>query len=188
MIGRSIATVFVFAAVGQGVLAQADGTSTNGQKIPGEDHTNPRLDIGVLAPEHQLDFWLGEWDATWERGKGTNSIKKTLDGRVIQEHFVGSWDESQAYHGKSFSVYVTGEKKWKQTWVDNLGAYLDLTGRVEGSTFIFMREEKRAGQRILQRMVYSDIRRNSYTWDWQLSRNDGRSWESQWKIQYTRKK
>ncbi len=192
MIGRFIATVFVLAAMGAWVQAQ---TSKSPIKIPQEnieivvanEKPNPRLDISVVAPEHQMDFWLGEWNLKWERGEGTNVVQRTLDGKIIQENFLGRWDGTQSFNGKSFSAYVSAEKKWKQTWVDNQGGYVDLTGNAEGSSFILMREETSSGHKILQRMLFSDIRRNSFTWDWQLSRNNGTTWESQWKIEYTRK-
>jgi len=36
-------------------------------------------------PDQYFDFWVGEWNASWDEGegklgKGTNTIKKTLDG------------------------------------------------------------------------------------------------------------
>ena len=36
-------------------------------------------------PENQFDFWLGLWNCTWgENGKGSNLVKRILDGKVIQ--------------------------------------------------------------------------------------------------------
>lgn len=35
----------------------------------------------------ELDFWLGEWDVTWEGGHGTNRLSRILRDRVILEEF-----------------------------------------------------------------------------------------------------
>ena len=32
--------------------------------------------------ERELDFWVGEWDARWEGGSGTNVISAELDDPV----------------------------------------------------------------------------------------------------------
>lgn len=37
----------------------------------------------------ELDFWLGDWDATWDGGHGTNHLERDFDGRVI--HDAGSY-------------------------------------------------------------------------------------------------
>jgi len=52
--------------------------------------------------EHALDFWLGEWDLTWnDTLHGTNSITREMDGKVIAEHFD---DPKNKYRGGSWTV------------------------------------------------------------------------------------
>ena len=48
--------------------------------------------IDDLPPEEFYDFWVGEWDASWDepegkKGKGVNVITKDLDQKVIRESF-----------------------------------------------------------------------------------------------------
>src|SRR5205823_2709627 len=83
------------------------------------------------APEsHQLDFWLGDWQLAYaENGKpGTsrNRITKILGGCVVLEEFDGP--PGTPLQGRSVSMYDRATARWKQTWVDNAGAYLDFTG------------------------------------------------------------
>jgi len=80
------------------------------------------------APEcSQFDFWLGNWDLTWsDTAKGTNSVKKILDGCVINENFS---DPASHYMGMSWSMYDLKKAEWKQTWVDNQDGYIILTGK-----------------------------------------------------------
>ena len=49
-----------------------------------------------VPEQKQLNFWVGEWNATWpgpkqgEVQKGSNSIKRVLDGCIVEENFDGS--------------------------------------------------------------------------------------------------
>src|SRR5687767_7290411 len=78
----------------------------------------------------QFDFWLGDWDATWgDTLHGTNHVEKILGSCAIQENFT---DPRLNFIGKSWSVYNANTKQWQQTWVDNQGAYIALTGGMVG--------------------------------------------------------
>ena len=64
-----------------------------------------------INPEHQFDFWLGEWEARWgEDVAGTNRVTKILDEKIVQEDF-----RAPDLHGMSFSVYDLERKLWCQT-------------------------------------------------------------------------
>src|SRR6476646_869400 len=104
--------------------------------------------------QNQLEFWVGEWDLTWpgnnpgETVHGTNSIRRILDGCIVEENFSGG----DAMHLRGQSVSVFGAGKWKQTWVDNEGGYLDFVGELKGGQMILAREATRPdGTRTLQR-------------------------------------
>ena len=40
-------------------------------------------------PHRQFDFWVGDWDCSWDGGNGTNKVTAELDGMVILERFDG---------------------------------------------------------------------------------------------------
>ena len=86
----------------------------------------------AATEQKQLSFWVGDWDLTWPGNKageiahGTNSIKRILDGCVVQENF--SAQAAGHLRGTSVSTFDANAGKWKQTWVDNEGAYLDFVG------------------------------------------------------------
>ena len=144
------------------------------------------------AEQKQLDFWVGEWDLTWpgqkagETSHGTNSIKRILDGCVVQETFSGG--DSMHLRGASVSIFDFTTGKWKQTWVDNEGGYLDFVGEVKDSQVILQREAVRNdGTKVLQRMVFKNIGPNELDWSWEASRDGGKTWQVQWPIHYKRK-
>src|SRR5262249_51530026 len=108
------------------------------------------------APEfRQLDFWVGRWDLSWNGGKGTNTITREMDGCVIPEHFAG--DASQQFlRGESFSMYQPKLGLWRQTWVDNQGGYIPLTGGLQpDGTFVLtttrLNEKQRETRMVFER-------------------------------------
>jgi len=144
------------------------------------------------APQQrQFDFWVGEWELTWpgerpgETGHGTNSIKRIMDGCVVQENFSGG--DSMHLRGTSVSTFDANTGHWKQTWVDNEGGYLDFTGEFKDGQMILQREAVRNGTKILQRMVWKNISVNEMDWSWEASRDGGKTWQVNWPIHYKRK-
>lgn len=135
------------------------------------------------AEARQLDFWIGEWDLTWEGGSGTNTITAILDRVVIQEDFVGG-----DFRGRSVSVYNKNTQKWQQTWVDNSGAYLDFVGGMEDGEMRFSRTAKKDGVEFLQRMRWYHVEKDRLDWNWERSDDGGKSWKVLWQIHYERKK
>jgi len=139
------------------------------------------------APEaRQLDFWVGDWNLTWKGGTGTNHVRSILGGCVIEENFTEADSAGTGLVGHSYSVYDAVHKIWKQTWVDNQGAYLDFTGGTEGDTMVFSRHAERKGKRFQQRMVFSNITHDALDWSWDRSDDDGKTWKPMWVIHYAR--
>ena len=140
------------------------------------------------GPEfRQLDFWVGEWNLTWDGGKGTNVVTREMDGCVIHEHF--SSDASQQFlRGESVSSYQPKLGIWRQTWVDNQGGYIPLTGELKkDGTFVLTTTRLNEKQR-QTRMIFENIKPASFTWRWQSTADDGEAWKDEWVIAYARKK
>lgn len=148
--------------------------------------------ISELEPEAYFDFWLGTWDLTWEDADGTtahgrNHIERVLDGKVIKENFEAHSGAYKGFVGKSYSVYQAQSGTWKQTWVDNQGGYLDFVGEVDGNKRIFKRAGMNPqGKEVLQRMKFYDTTEDSLTWDWEISEDNGHTWQLRWRIFYER--
>ncbi len=142
--------------------------------------------------QKQLDFWVGEWDLTWPDNSagrtdhGTNSIRRILDGCIVQENFSGA--DAMHLRGQSVSIFDVGAGKWKQTWVDNEGGYLDFVGEFTDGQMILAREATRPdGTKALQRMVFKNITRAEFDWSWEGSKDGGKSWTVIWPIHYKRR-
>lgn len=135
-----------------------------------------------MQPERQFDFWLGEWDAAWEGGSGTNRVEMGFDGKVVQENF-----NAPDLIGMSVSVYDLERQLWCQTWVDNSGSYLDFTGGFENRKMTLSRDAIVKGEPCKQRMVWYNIHANEFDWNWERSDDGGKTWQVKWQIKYTRK-
>jgi len=148
-------------------------------------------DSACDSPEcHQFDFWIGNWKATWQDSTGSeyigaNSINKILGGCVIAENFDGN--PGVNFTGKSFSVFSPKENIWKQTWVDSQGGYMLFSGGMEDNKMILFREVETKKGMVLQRMVFYNITKDSFDWNWEASFDNGMNWKLNWLIHYLRK-
>ncbi|HEV8190872.1 MAG TPA: hypothetical protein VGP82_05240 [Ktedonobacterales bacterium] len=143
----------------------------------------------VPAEARQFDFWLGEWDLTWEGGSGTNCITRIFDGQVIQERFAAHRDDPNVppLQGLSVSVFDSALGKWRQTWVDNNGSYMDFVGGFSDGKMALYMDRTMNGKASTYCMVFYNIAGNSLDWDWERSEDGGQSWQLQWRIHYRRR-
>lgn len=140
-----------------------------------------------FADASQFDFWTGTWDLTWnDTSRGTNTITRIMDGCALHESF---FDPSAAYKGESWTVYNPALKLWQQTWIDNQGGYIVLTGGFEKGQMILSTRPKPLpdGKETVSRMVFYDITAQSFNWKWESTRDNGHTWKTNWLIHYKRK-
>lgn len=140
----------------------------------------------------QFDFWIGDWMATWsDTLHGSNRIEKMFGNCTVHENFS---DPNTNFLGQSWSVYNANYKKWQQTWVDSQGGYIALTGGMIGDSMILTTAERTVPEKIsptgklISRMVYYNIKPDSFDWSWEASTDSGVSWKQNWLIHYKRKK
>jgi hypothetical protein len=144
------------------------------------------------SPEaSQFDFWVGDWLLSWgDTSRGTNHVEKLFGSCVVHENF-----QSPATNllGQSWSVYNPNYKQWQQTWVDSQGAYIVLTGGMVGDSLMLTTSERTVpptlspSGKMKNRMVYYNLKTNSFDWSWEASTDGGTSWKQNWLIHYKRK-
>ena len=146
-------------------------------------------------PSHDLDFWVGEWNCSgrsrtgfgkdeWTETNAANSVHHILGEKVIEENF-----KMEGFTGKSVSVYSVRLKGWRQTWVDDSGNYLPFEGGKTDEGFVFKSTlPASATGGATTRMVFHDVEKDSFVWDWERSTDGGKTWELEWRLNYKRKK
>lgn len=136
----------------------------------------------------QFDFWVGDWTCETKGpgnpppASGTNSIRHIMDGHVVQENF-----KMGNFVGTSVSVFNPKMGKWQQTWVDNNGAYLDLVGEFKEGEMTLTTVPKPKAPLAFNRMIFYDITKSSFMWDWEGSTDGGKTWTLSWRLAYKRK-
>jgi hypothetical protein len=158
-------------------------------------NSQPPLPPNCMTPEHsQFDFWVGTWTVRWinadkTTGSGANRVRRIHDGCVIVEEFDGT--PGTSLKGTSMSVFDRQSKTWRQTWVDNTGAYLAFEGGWEGEgsggRMTLVRRAVVNGKPVMNRMVFRDITNSTIVWDWQRLNDDGATWTTTWQIRYERR-
>jgi hypothetical protein len=140
------------------------------------------------SPEaSRFDFRVGNRDLSWnDTSRGTNTVLKIMDGCTVHENFNSP---GNGYSGSSWSVYNPGMGAWQQTWIDNKGGYLTLTGKMETGEMRLYTEARHMpdGTEKSFRMVYFHITPQKFDWEWESSTGKGTTWETQWLIHYVRK-
>ena len=139
--------------------------------------------------------WISGWATGISRGPGIvplvpgmaqTASGAILDGCIVEENFSGG--EAMHLRGRSVSVFDARAGRWKQTWVDNEGGYLDFIGEFKDGQMVLAREAVRPdGSKVQQRMVFKNIGRNEFDWSWERSLDGGKTWEVLWPIHYKRK-
>ena len=144
------------------------------------------------AQASQFDFWIGDWNLIWNDSiRGNNRIQKIFGNCTIHENFS---NPKTGYFGQSWSVYNANYQYWQQTWIDSNGGYIALTGGMKGDSMVLTTEEQQVPTNIsptgklISRMVFFNIKPDSFNWVWESSTDGGISWKPNWKIRYERRK
>ncbi len=139
------------------------------------------------AAFRQFDFWVGDWETT-ANGQlaGTNHIVVMQDSCVIQENWISAGGQ---YTGTSYNFYDPQEKKWHQTWVDNQGGSLLLTGGLENGSMVMYSGEmtNQAGKPYTNRITWTPNPDGTVRQLWEASTDGGATWKPLFDGLYTRK-
>jgi hypothetical protein len=191
------ATLVTFAALSAlpPAMAASSPAPTPSASAPPAPSAAPANANANAQPEDLFDFWLGDWSVTWTNADGTagrarNRVTRTLDGQVIEENFEQDpADPPPLLRGRSLSVRQPATGLWRQAWADNQGGFFALTGGTDGADRLFSTALVPAGDTLRgQRMVFHDIRPDTFTWDWQGTADGGRTWKLLWRLQYERRR
>jgi len=148
-----------------------------------------------------FDFLIGRWrvrhrrlkarldgNKEWDEFDGTSSARKILAG-------FGNMDENQigvpggAYSGVTLRLFDPARQAWTIWWMDSRhpGALdASVTGAFKDGIGAFFGDDELRGQPIRVRYLWSRIGPASCRWEQAFSPNAGRSWETNWVMDFTR--
>jgi hypothetical protein len=142
----------------------------------------------------QFDFWIGEWDVYAKNGKkaGDSKIDLILDSCIILENWKSANVSQGVYYaGKSFNTYNSTSKQWQQTWVDNVGGSTEfLEGHFENNKMILQTKPFQFSKDTVavRRLTFYKLDVNKVRQHGEISKNGGRTWSTEYDLEYRRKK
>lgn len=128
----------------------------------------------------QFDFWLGDWK-TYKPGTdtllGTNHIVLLQDSCIIQENWASA---NPGYTGTSYNFYNPQTQKWHQTWIDNQGGSLFLSGKLEGKSMVLYSEPLQTpnGKPYTNRITWTPNANGTVRQHWEVSNDEGKTWST----------
>lgn len=136
------------------------------------------------AAYRQFDFWLGQWQVTNTQNSqiSQSNISSINDGCTILEEYA----TPKGYKGKSLNIYDRTTDKWHQTWTDNTGLLLRLTGQFDGTAMVldgttFSNE----GKQVLHRITWTPLPSGQVRQHWQSRPSAEASWTTAFDGLYT---
>ena len=191
--------LFVLAGISTAVLLVLMGFSVVAAVPPVPDSNKLACD----SPEaRQFDFWIGEWnvrnlspgvdaDSEWvDDGMATNRVYSVVNGCGIVEHWEGI---RKGRHIYGFSVRAFNEET--QKWVlvlnwpsPNRPRFGILRGVFRhGRGDFFSKFQNAEGNDVLNRYSFADVAHDSFRWDAAISPDEGKTWETNWIMEFSRR-
>lgn len=130
----------------------------------------PEPPAPCLAEEYrQFDFWVGSWEVMTPDGNvaGRNDIESILNGCVLRE----SWRGAGGMSGTSFNTYDPHAGRWHQTWVDDRGGFLLLSGGLEDGSMVLEGEMIDEEGPVRHRITWTPLAEGEVRQLWETSRD-----------------
>jgi hypothetical protein len=146
-----------------------------------------------------FDFYIGTWhvksrllrgsngSTSWEEFEGTSVCVSALGGmaNVEQIHFDRG---EKSFHGLTTRLFNPVSCQWSLYWSDSIhgtmsvpmmGAFTDGIGE-------FYSQETFESRAIFSRFIWSKITPTSCQWEQAYSHDGGKTWETNWIMEFTR--
>ena len=137
----------------------------------------------------QFNFWLGDWDTFESDYSEPNSIARArIDpiaaGCAIHELY----EQTDGLIGDSILSYDPLGKVWQQTWVDNRGSLLVISGAFKDGAVTMEGEMRlRNGSRVLQRITWK-VEADGVREFSMRSKDGGKTWEPFFDVLFKKRK
>lgn len=142
----------------------------------------------------QFDFWIGEWDVFGKNGQksGDSKISVILDSCVILEEWTSAQlNQRIVFTGKSFNSYNRASRQWQQTWVDNTGGSTEfLKGKFENHKMVFQSDPFNFNKDTMavRRLSFYHLSPEKVRQHGEISKDKGKSWATEYDLEYRRRK
>lgn len=162
--------------------------------------SKPTQAAGSPAGLHDFDFLIGEWSVhhrklkansdEWIEFDGTCSNRTLMKGQAnMEEHMLNS--PSGAYRAIALRSYDSKSGDWAIWWLDERypAGPLDppVQGHFESGVGTFYSDYINHGKPERVRFIWSHITPTSARWEQALSHDAGKTWKTNWVMEFRRK-
>lgn len=148
-----------------------------------------------------FDFFLGRWDVRhqrlrarlqglqdWEAFEGTAVARPVLGG-------LGNIDEITMERegglllGMTLRLFDPATRQWHLYWADSATGILQapMIGEFKQGVGEFYDQESLAGKAIFSRFIWTSAAADACRWEQAFSADGGRTWETNWVMEFTRR-
>ena len=150
--------------------------------------------------QKDFDFLIGRWKVKnrrlRERLKGSNDWDE-FEATVVARHIWGGKANTDEYEGMApfgpiqgmtLRLFDPSSRQWRLYWANSASGILDrpVVGSFENGRGEFYNEDVHEGRSIYTRFLWSDITETSCRWEQAFSVDGGKSWETNWIMEFTR--
>lgn len=154
-----------------------------------------------ISTSHDFDFLIGNWvvhhrklkhrlahNDDWETFSGTCEMRTLLGGSANVDDNLLEEPEG-TYRAASLRAFDSATTMWSIWWLDSrhpsqLG--VPVVGGFRDGVGTFFANDKWEGRPIRVRFMWSDITQNSARWQQAFSLDSGKTWETNWIMNFTR--
>lgn len=146
---------------------------------------------------HDFDFELGKWrvhhrikrDGRWVDFEGTCTDRGLIDGSAnVEEHTF--LRKAGTGYGVAVRAYDAKTAQWAIWWIDARDPHgaLDppVKGRFAGGVGTFYSDSVVDGKTVRTRFVWSHITPKSARWEQAMSSDLGKTWDTNWVMEFSR--
>lgn len=165
-------------------------------------HAEPRLEEQIQDGRHDFDFFIGHWKSTqrrlrerlagsneWEDITGSTTCWKTLGG--LGNVDTGTFDrETGSMNGMTVRLFNPTTQEWSIYWAadSNPTGVLELPqiGKFKDGVGEFYALDTHAGKHIFCRFIWTVHSPDRCRWEQAFSEDGGRTWETNWVMDFVR--
>ncbi|HET6710975.1 hypothetical protein [Amycolatopsis sp.] len=147
---------------------------------------------------NDFDFFIGSWTVVnrrleslfsgcdvWDTFAGTTTCTPLFDGGGNTEEIRFP---DRGFRGFTLRLFDVERKEWSIYWASSRTGRLDppVVGTFTGGRGDFYGDDTHEGKPIKAHFIWSDITATSARWEQEFSADGGRTWESNWVMEFTR--
>ncbi len=148
-----------------------------------------------------FDFLIGRWqvhhrrlkerlagDTRWDEFSGSSQLRTLMDGRVnVDDNVIDL--PGGPYRAVTLRSFDSESKQWAIWWLDGRHPHqieAPMVGGFERGVGTFYADERFNGRPIRVRFLWSNVTAQSCRWEQAFSADEGRTWETNWIMDFTR--